>query len=289
MKNLFFLLAILFSVSFMNAQSENSSSDTTKIKLGGKTIIIIENEKSSSNKTIKVEEKIDKEYVEETEKIKKPKKYKVRKYSRWAGLYLGINQLGDIRDAGPLLSNSPWQINPWKSRIWNINFMEMNLSIIKRHLLLTTGLGFEFKNFAFTENIDLVENDRKQINPIKNNAYKYTKDKLHVSYFQIPLLLEFNTSSRPKKGLYLAGGLVGGVRMYSKLYQEYDSDENEIENKTSSNFNLSPFQLYGTLRVGFNKFTLFGNFDLLPLFEDGKSDTGDNLMVVSTGIKLLGF
>ncbi len=287
MKNVILLIAMLFTVTLANAQKENR--DTTKIKLGNKTIIIVEKNNDKMDTTI-IKEKIkDKEVTinSKEKKTKHKKHYNSRKYSRWAGLYLGLNQLVDDGFLEP--STNDWAINPWKSRIWNINFMEVNLNIVKRHILLTTGFGLEYKNYSFTENIDLVKNENGSVNPVKNNDLKYSKDKLHVSYFQMPILLEFNTSSRPRKGFYLAAGVVGGVRMYSKLYQKYELNDYKIKRKTKSDFNLNPYQLYGTLRIGFNRLTLYGNFDILPLFKEGGSNTGDNLMTVSAGVKLIGF
>jgi len=287
MKNVILLIAMLFTVTLANAQKENR--DTTKIKLGNKTIIIVEKNNDKMDTTI-IKEKIkDKEVTinSKEKKTKHKKHYNSRKYSRWAGLYLGLNQLVDDGFLEP--STNDWAINPWKSRIWNINFMEVNLNIVKRHILLTTGFGLEYKNYSFTENIDLVKNENGSVNPVKNNDLKYSKNKLHISYFQMPILLEFNTSSRPRKGFYLAAGVVGGVRMYSKLYQKYELNDYKIKRKTKSDFNLNPYQLYGTLRIGFNRLTLYGNFDILPLFKEGGSNTGDNLMTVSAGVKLIGF
>ncbi len=291
MKNIILLIVLLFSVTIANAQKEKSDSDTTKIKLGDKTIIIVDkNDKTEDTISVKEEIKDEEITIKQNEKKTKAKKYyNSRNYSRWAGLYLGINQFGDIRDGGELTANfKNWEINPWKSRIWNINFMEINLSIVKKHILLTTGFGLEYKNFSFKNNIDLVE-ENGQVNPVVNNSLKYKKDKLHVSYFQMPILLEFNTSSRARKGFYLAAGFVGGLKMYSKLYQKYDLDDNTIKKRTKSDFNLNPYQLYGTLRIGINRLTLYGNFDLMPLFKEGESTLGDNLMVVSAGVKLIGF
>ncbi len=291
MKNITLLIVLLFSVTFVNAQNEKSNSDTTKIKLGDKTIIIVDkNDESEDTVSIKEEIKDEKISIKQKEnKIKTKKRYNSKKYSRWAGLYLGVNQFGDIRDGGELTANfKNWEINPWKSKIWNINFMEINLSIIKKHILLTTGFGLEYKNFSFKNDIDLVEENGK-VDPVVNNSLKYKKDKLHVSYFQMPLLLEFNTSSRPGKGFYLAAGFVGGLKMYSKLYQKYDLGDNTIKKRTKSDFNLNPYQLYGTLRIGIKRLTLYGNFDLMPLFKESESTLGDNLMVVSAGVKLIGF
>ena len=78
-------------------------------------------------------------------RIKKGKKekYKAGKYSRWAGLNLGFNQLRDSED---ILHSKEWREiwdnKIWGSRTWNINLFEFSLSIVKRHILLTTGSRF---------------------------------------------------------------------------------------------------------------------------------------------------
>ena len=45
----------------------------------------------------------------------------------------------------------------------------------------------------------------------------------------------------------------------------------------------------GTMRLGIDRITFIGNFDLLPVFQDGKSVTGDGIGNVSLGVQLVGF
>ena len=297
MKKVIFLLVMVFSFSSIFAQNKKSESDTTKMKIGNRTIIIIEkkdNSENKENKEIEIEEEIivveGKEIKREKKKEKKAKKYKARKYSRWSGINLGLNQFVHLDDYSELDGTTDiWQVKPWKSRTWNINFMEFSLSIVKRHLLLTTGLGFEYRNYSFDRDIDLEYDNSENIFPIENNTIDYNKNKLHASYVQIPLLLEINTSTRPKKGLYLAGGVIGGYKMNSYVVQKYKANGQKIKTEIDDSFNLNPYQLEGTLRIGFNRFMLYTNVDLLPVFEEDISSTGDQLANVTFGIQLIGF
>lgn len=297
MKKVIFLLVMVFCFSSIFAQNKKSESDTTKMKIGNRTIIIIENKDDSENKgnkEIETEEEVivegRNEIIKEKKTEKKAKKYKARKYSRWAGINLGLNQLTTIETFGQLDNNTElWQVNPWKSRTWNINFLEFNLSVVKKHVLLTTGLGFEYRNYSFKKDIDLVYDNNENIFPIENSNIDYNKNKLHASYVQIPLLLEINTSTRPKKGLYLAGGVIGGYKMNSYIVQKYKANGQKIKTEIDDSFNLNPYQLEGTLRIGFNRFMLYSNFDLLPVFEKEISSTGDQLANVTFGIQLIGF
>jgi hypothetical protein len=330
MKKSLFILALLFIFSSMIAQVEGTKKDTTKIKMGNRTIIIVEDKKvNEDSKDVEIEEEviIENEELELPEppeppeapeapeelsdeeievevmgdedsdtdkeirikKVKKPK-YKADKYSRWAGLNLGFNQLRNSEDFSALEgAGEIWDNKIWGSRTWNINLFEYSLSIVKRHILLTTGVGFEFRNYSFKKDFDLVYTG-EFIEP-QLTTFDYSKNKLHASYVQVPLLLEFNTSSKPKKGLYLAGGVIGGYKMNSSMDQEYEFAGQEIEKEIEDNngFNLNDYQLMGTLRFGINRITFIGNFDLLPVFEEGKSITGDGISNVSFGVQLVGF
>ncbi|MGE5356689.1 MAG: outer membrane beta-barrel protein [Deltaproteobacteria bacterium] len=333
MKKTLFFIIMFFAFSSLIAQNEGTKKDTTRIKMGNRTIIIVEDKKvNEENKDVQVEEEviIENEEIEAPEvpeapeapeppeapgelsdeeievevmgdengdadkeirikKVKKPK-YHADKYSRWAGLNLGFNQLRDLDDYSSLEGSSDiWENKIWGSRTWNLNLFEYSLSLVKRHLLLTTGIGFEFRNYSFKKDFDLVYNG-DVIEPVLSE-FNYSKNKLHASYVQVPLLVEINTSSRPKKGLYLGAGIIGGYKMNSHLEQEYEFGDQEIEKETEDDngFNLNDYQLMGTLRLGIDRITFIGNFDLLPVFEKDKSITGDGIGNISLGVQLVGF
>ncbi|HHH52080.1 MAG TPA: hypothetical protein ENK91_00330 [Bacteroidetes bacterium] len=294
MKQVILLLMTIFSITGVFGQKEVEN-DTTKLKLGNKTIIIIEKNEKDNGKI--VDKKIEKEIEieEEDEDIivkpeKKVKKYKAGKYSRWAGLNLGFNTFVEGDNFDVLSGGSEnWEINPWKSTTWNLNIFEISGSLVKRHLLITTGLGFEFQNYRFKKNIDLEYNDRGDLIPVKNQIIDYDKDKLFASYVQVPLLLEINTSSKPKKGFYLSTGLIGGYKMASKWTKKYKHNGQKVEVETKDDFNLNPFQLQGTVRLGFNRVTVFTDVALLPVFKENSLSTGKDLHNITFGVQLVGF
>ncbi len=276
MRKITFILLITFFASNVFSQNDKMLEDTTKIKLGSTTIILIENDKDSDE----VEDKEDND-------ANKNKKSNLRKNSRWTGLYLGFNQLATrLNPVEPFTGSMEiWEVNPWKSRVWNLNFLRYSLNIIPNHFLITTGLGIEWKNYNFKNNIDIEDNDGESI-PIVNNSLKYTNNKLHSWYFQIPFLLEFNTSKKLNKGFYFGAGIVGGIRVKTKMYKKYELNNRTIKTKIYDDFNLNPFQAMLTARVGFHMFTLFANYDLIPVFEQEK---GDGLKTFSFGLRILPF
>lgn len=285
MKKAILFFALIFTVSFISAQKENSKMDTTKLKIGGKTIMIIENESKDSKELKEIKKEKDDKVIKATKK----NKYKVKKYSRWAGLNVGFNSFGERNDLPESDDIDLFDINPFRSKVWNLNILEYSLSIVDRHLLLTTGLGFEFRNYRFNNSVDFIYDQDDKIDLVVNKDVEYDKNKLKMSFVQVPLLLEINTSKRAKKGLYFAFGVVGGYRMTTSLNQEFVENGLKTERKIRNSFNYNPFQANGTIRIGINKFTLISSFDLLPMFKDNSSKVGETLVPVSLGIQLVGF
>lgn len=304
MKNLLIIITIVIAATNMYAQVEGTKQDTTKIRLGSRTIIIVEDKSTGKAPEVLIEEDAEMEDADSNivvdpaikpdikvdVKKKRVPKYKAGKYSRWSGFNLGFNQMINNSDFSALTeSQQTWDNKPWSSNSWNINIMSKSLSIVKRHLLLTTGLGFEFRNFNFTNDFNLERNEGLiyQI-PLD---YELKKNSLRSSYVQIPILLEINTSKRPKKGLYLAGGLIGGYKMSSSMFQKYELEGQsfKVRIKDDKAFNLNPLQLMATARIGIDRITLFANADLLPVFKTDKVTGGNDLGNLSIGIQLIGF
>ncbi len=278
MKKITFILLMIFFVSNLFSQKSEIPRDTTKVKFGNRTIIIVE----GSDKPVKI--------IEEQENSpKKKEEYKLGKNSRWNGLYLGFNQLAQgLAPLDPFSGNMEiWEVNPWKSRVWNLNFLKYSLNIVPNHVIVTTGLGIEWKNYNFKENIDLEEIDGELV-PVVNNLLNYKNNKLHSWYFQIPLLFEFNTSEKSNRGFYVGAGVVGGIRVKSKMYKKYELNNRTVKSKIYDDFNLNPFQAILTVRVGFDRLTLFANYDLIPVFKQDENK-GDGLKTFSFGLRLLPF
>jgi len=304
MKKLIILITIIFAATYMYGQVEEPKQDTTKIRIGSRTIIIVEDKSHDKAPEVLIEEDTEMEETDgtiETDPKVKPDikvdvrkkrvpKYDASKYSRWTGFNLGFNQLINNSDFSALTeSQQIWDNKPWSSNSWNINIIGRSLSIVKRHLLLTTGLGFEFRNFNFINDFNLERNEGiiYQV-PLD---YELKKNSLRSSYVQVPILLEINTSKRPKKGLYLAGGLIGGYKMGSNMFQKYElqGQRYKINIKDNKAFNLNPLQLMATARIGIDRITLFANADLLPVFKTDKVIEGNDLGNLSVGIQLIGF
>ena len=257
-------------------------SDTTRISLGNKEIIILE--KELENAANEIGDDILNSYKEDKEDKKKKKD---KPNSIWSGFELGINGwLNSDNSLNMDSVNSNFGLNYGKSIAVNFNLWEVNAKIIKNNVFLTTGLGSEINNYRFEKNVRMIGNS----NPLElqvEDSVKYIKSKFTIGYLNAPLYLTFATNPIKKgKRIFISPGVTAGWRFtsYNKRKIEVDGDESKSRNKDE--FNLNPFRVNASLRVGYGDFVLFANYALTDLFQRGK---GPDITPFSVGVRVVGF
>ena len=97
-------------------------------------------------------------------------------------------------------------------------------------------------------------------------------------------MLEIKTHSKLSKSFHIGFGVIGGYKLGSNLKQEYSFNGFATDGKVKGHYQLNPFQLSGTVRLGFGKrLNVFANYGLTSVFESKK---GPNLRPFTVGIYL---
>jgi hypothetical protein len=229
------------------------------MKVGNKEIIIITHPNEDFN--------LDSEDDSDDESPKR----KEKSDAHWAGVDLGFTMLMNENFNTDFATTPYWKNDPAKSTVWNLNVLEHKFNFGTPFVGLTTGLGFSFTSVAFRDDY-IINSSADSLFAVVDTVNTYSKNKLKASYLTIPLLLEFNTSTNSDKNFYLAAGVVGGVRMTSKIKRNGElTDGKEFEEREKGTYSLNPFKLDAALRMGYGSFGVFANYSLLPLFESGKT------------------
>lgn len=281
MKNILFWLGCGFALlnttalyaqpadSLENADIYFTDSSKTKVE---KTVIHMKGGKL----TISFEPKT----TDSTDTVVKVKKIQPRKF--WSGIDLGFN--GYMTPSGSLTmspGNEAFDINQGKSIHWGFNLVEKGIKLYKHNVVLVTGLGFDYNNYRFKNNVDVFGGLDSSGSLTQRD---YITNRLKTFYVNVPLLLGFDFSKAGEKGLHLAFGVVGGYRIGSYTKQKFNDDNGSLVKMNSRNdFNLSPFRANATVRVGYKGLTLFANYSLTPMFNKGG---GPELYPYSFGISL---
>jgi len=261
--------------NFEEDEKSVTKTDTTKIRIGKKSIKVINDGEDTYISVIdsKDEKNHDFDFEIEDEDMKFKKERKSNKFKgHWAGIELGLNNFdGNVPGFMELNSN--------RSFNWNINVFQHSFGLFSRHVGLVTGLGFEFNNYRF-DNASTLEKDNNGfvVGLDLDSNWNVEKTKLTTIYLTCPLLLEFQipVSNDKDKNIHLSAGVIGGLKTGSYTKVKYTDNGKPGKNKTKDDFNLSPYRYGLTARVGYDGLNLFAIYYITPMFEKSNEDVPYN-------------
>jgi len=228
----------------------------------------------------------------------------------WAGVDLGFN--GYVTPDFNM-NFSPkddyLNMNTARSLMVNLNFFEFNANLYKNHIGFTTGLGFQFSNYYFTNNYVMLKDSAVlvayKVQDQNGNYVNLQRNKLFISYLNLPLLFEYQTNARMKiNSFHLTLGVIAGVRISSYTKQVYQNTDqtyylvdkagNRIASyyvddkvvRSRGAYHLSPFKLDAALRVGWSHLNLWATCSITQMFQKNK---GPEIYPWNIGITLLGW
>jgi hypothetical protein len=247
------------------ASPDDNANDTTRIKLGNRKLLIIDDEKEAKKKTDS----------------------RRRMKSVYAGFEMGVN--GFTNPSMDMNFKDPYKFmntrlgNSW---FFGLNLFEVNGHIVKNKLALTTGLGMQWSNYRFdgdtylTPNIDSLGGTASPV-ALKSN-------KLYTFDLNAPFLIKFapGTKNKSKGGFHIAAGVI--VRYVTTMRVTTESTANGYKQRTKfdDDFNINPFRVDATVRFGYDKVKLFVNYGLTPYFNSSKAP---DIRTFAAGITVIGF
>jgi len=169
---------------------------------------------------------------------------------------------------------------------WNLNLFEKDFRFGKGHTQIVTGLGFSWNYYALKNKTTLNADSSFTTTLPYNTTAEYHKNKLRESFVTVPLLLEINTSKRDSRNFHIAAGVIGGLKLGSSTKQIFTVNNHTFETIRKDDYNLFPFKLDATVRIGYGQFTMFATYSLTPLFEYGK---GPELYPFTVGVRIVPF
>jgi hypothetical protein len=260
-------------------QITKPKSDSTKIRIGKKSITIIDED---GNTTVKFPNRNhyddwDIEYH-----------HKPTFKGHWSGLEFGVNGFVDKNQSLTMKNELAW-MDLKQARSWNINLnlLQYSIGFGTDKIGLVTGLGFEFNNYHFSNPVSIKMNEEG--NTVVDTSYSnfdVQKSKLSTTHLTIPLLLEFQIpTGDPGHRIFISGGVIGGLRLGAHTKVVYD-DSGKQKDVNRDDFNLSTFRYGFTARIGYRGLKLFANYYPVSLFE---KDKGPQVYPFSVGLILFNF
>jgi len=253
-------------------------SDTTKIRIGRKQINIIDGWHGTRIRIEKV-----RRWDEETKTYKKPKFR-----GHWSGFEMGINAFANSDYSAYPGNNDFMDLNLAKSIAVNLNFLQYDISLqkTKTNIGLVTGMGLEWNNYRFDQNITLQEIDGIIYPEPINPDWSVKKSKLTSLYLTVPLLMEFQIPIKNDHKIHMSAGLVGGLRLGTHTKIKYKRKGNSHKDKDRDDYNLQAFRYSAQVRLGYRAINLFATYGMTDLFRKNK---GPELTPYTIGLTLVRF
>jgi hypothetical protein len=249
--------------------------DTTRIAFGKKKFIIID---EGDEITIEKDNS-------EGGATRKPKKKGMK--SVYTGFELGMGGLNG-NQLGKAIPNQYDFLKTDVSKSWfyGLNLFEKDLQIVRNKLALTTGFGMEFQTLEFNTDRILIPNS-SQVSA--DSGYKsMTRNRMYNFNISVPLLLKFAPrTAKTKNGFHLAAGIIGSYKAFSQMRLESTANGYNEKLEIRDDFNINPFRLTGTVRVGYGWFRAFANYNLTPYFNT--SNGNPDVRTFTAGLTLVSF
>jgi len=175
-------------------------------------------------------------------------------------------------------------------RVRAINFhlgvVQQGVNISKGKLRFVYGLGIEYNNYRFTEDIDLIKNS----DPLaftENDETNYRKNKLVSQYLTMPLMLNFKSNPHnDDESFKLAAGIQLGYLVGSHTKQKWGKGRDKEKRKIRGDYQFEEYRYGYVVQIGYGDFNLYGKYYPTSAFKAGK---GPQVQTTSVGLVLTPF
>ncbi len=275
MKNIAITTVIVLFALYSTAQVDPVKPDTTDMKFGDTRIIMIDENPDNDTTDVAWEDDEDNDNDCKLD------------LTHWGGIDVGVNLLINKSGGTTMDSANSWlELDYSRSMSFRFNIFEEKIRIYKDYVGLIVGAGLTYNSYGIKNNVDITDRDSlfTYANTILDTIRDYSKNKFRVSYINVPLMLEINTSKDNDHSFHIAAGVIGGWKMGSIIKQKWEDGDDKNTSRRKADYNVNPFTLDASVRVGYKDFTLFATYGLTPLFKKNK---GPEVYPVTVGIQIV--
>jgi hypothetical protein len=244
----------------------DNKGDSTTFRWKGKKIIIIGEDKEEKN--IHISRTAD--------------------FDHWAGFSIGVNGLLTPGASFTMDKNYRYlDLNYSRCINFQLNFFQHNFHLYKNYVNLVTGFGIEWRRYMLEHKTTLNPDSSFTWGAVDStNNFRYDKNLFKSTMLQVPLLLDFNTSSKPEKSFHISVGVIGQFMVNSKTKQKLNRDGYEYIKTDRDSYNMAPLCLKAHASIGYSNFTVFGEYNITGLFTAG---AGPQVYPFVAGVRLIAF
>jgi hypothetical protein len=206
-----------------------------------------------------------------------------------------VVEFGFNQDVG---GPNAFSLNFWGSRTANV-YYQYEFRILKSGFSFVPGIGLSMERFKFGNDYMVgyssnTSGELIMIPPANAEVPDIQKSMLVTNYIDVPMEIRFTLNpDDPSRSLKTAVGVRIGYLYDSFNKVKYKENTETKKWKDKQDFNLTKFRYGLTGRIGFGSFSIFGYYNLTPLFEENKglkeNNTYNNFPTYTIGISLSSF
>lgn len=282
MKTKIFTLTLALALA-SSIQAQKDSTDGPVV-IDGKRYKILIYEKEKDSTTGKNENKLETNDNDNVVKIDMPFVPKTV-ITKWNVLELGLNNTLNNNTFEMPNAYANMELEGAKSINFHWGIIQQGVNIVKGKLRFVYGLGIEYNNYRFKQNIDLVK-DSKPLDVVVNTQHDYSKNKLVTQYITVPLMLNFKSNPKdPDNSFNVSAGVQVGY-LYGAHQKQKWSDGGKEKRKIKDDYNLADYRFGYVVNFGYSGFNLYAKYYPTTMF---KANRGPELNTVAAGIILSTF
>ena len=160
--------------------------------------------------------------------------------------------------------------------------------IQKSHFSFAAGVGVGSTNiYLDNQQINLTDTGTRgsQVR-FGSETTDYSKYKITVAYLEAPFELRyFSNRANRNKGFKAAIGLRAGLLVGAHTKDVRTVDGTKVVDKVNTRRYMDKYRFSTTVRIGYGNFSLFGSYNLNPLFAEG---SGPDIVPYSIGLCITG-
>lgn len=178
------------------------------------------------------------------------------------------------------------ELDRMKSLNFHLSAVQQGINISQGKLRFVYGLGIEFNNYRFVEDIDFQKGQDK-LTFAENDEKDYRKNKLVSQYLTMPLMLNFKSKPRNEdESFNIAAGIQLGYLVGSHTKQKWGRGRDKEKRKNRGDFNFEEYRYGYVFQMGYGDFNLYGKYYPTGVFKKNK---GPQLQTASLGLVLTPF
>ena len=204
-------------------------------------------------------------------------------------IHFGWN--GYLQDGG-MVSDDPAELRPWQSTLFVLG-MAGKTRVGGENSIFHVRYGFQFnwQHFRLKGNNVIYKDavtDGITFGPITDTRPEIENvsfSSFNAAYLDVPLLLVLDFSKRRMdKGISVAAGGYGGVRVGQKrdiIYDDFNNDP--VKERSRNNFYMNQWR-YGLMaQIGLHAFKITGKYDLSSFFREDRATPNYNIWSLTFG------